>query len=496
MYINEFHVLITLKAGGMMSKSTLDNSKEKDIGTMLHILTGDITNTTILKNAPTASGESVEIDTIVNAAKPTLMGSFRGVDGAIHNAIDEVLRKQYDGAEKIPTFNDMIRSELNIKGSQNQILCPRGKGVITRGYGFCDYVIHVVGSKYDIGTINEPLSFVDKYLIQHEICSSSRIRILESCYHEIVKILRKYPDIKNIAIPIISSGEYGFPFKMAVKIAIASIGNALLEWQREDEESFNSKSEWIQNIYFFVWNNSEDDVKDVLEEYKGIFSAGQQVVWQNSFRAQLQYLVEIFKYDRNRGYFCIARMIRLTLSFLRIFSVYTYLKDLGGGHRWERRRFWVELTVILKIVLAMIIGALLIKEDICQLGTVNIMLKALICYDLVDTITYLISLLLMADVQKPSANVIRSMLLLLFNFIEVSLEMTCLFYCQFEDREMTALQALESGLLGNMPAGIEKEIEFAGDYILYYGDKALKFFFVTLVFGYLAGHMRQRKFKS
>lgn len=61
---------------------------------------------------------------------------------------------------------------------------------------------------------------------------------------------------------------------------------------------------------------------------------------------------------------------------------------------------------------------------------------------------------------------------------------------------MTALQALESGLLGNMPAGIEKEIEFAGDYILYYGDKALKFFFVTLVFGYLAGHMRQRKFKS
>lgn len=52
----------------MMSKSTLDNSKEKDIGTILHILTGDITNTDILKNAPTASGESVEIDTIVNAA--------------------------------------------------------------------------------------------------------------------------------------------------------------------------------------------------------------------------------------------------------------------------------------------------------------------------------------------------------------------------------------------------------------------------------------------
>lgn len=479
-----------------MLKSKLDNSKKKDIGGMLHIINGDITNIDILKNAPTASGKSVKIDTIVNAAKPTLMGSTRGVDGAIHNTIDDLLRKQYDGAEKIPTFNDMIRSELNIKGPQNQILCSRGKAVITGGYGFCDYIIHVVGSKYDMGSIDEYASFFDKYLIRHEICSSSRIRILESCYHEIIKILRKYPDIKNVAIPIISSGEYGFPFKMAVKIAIASTGNALLEWQREDEESFNSKLEWIQNIYFFVWNNNEDDAKEVLEKYKEIFLVGQQVVWQNSFCAQLQYLVEIFKYDRNRGYFCIARMIRLVLCFLRIFSVYTYLKDLGGGHQWERRRFWVELTVILKIVLAMIIGVLLIKEYACHLGMTNTLFKALICYDLVDTITYLLSLLLMADVQKPSANVIRSMLLLLFNYMEVSLEMTSLFYCQFKDRKMTVLQALESVLLGNMPADIEKQIAFASDYILYYGDKALKFFFVTLMFGYLAGHMRQRKFIS
>lgn len=480
-----------------MQNTTFGNYK-KNINTMLHILTGDITNTEILKNAPTASGKKVKIDTIVNAAKPTLMGSSHGVDGAIHSTIDKLLQKQYDvvGKEPTPTFNDMIRSELNITGPQNQILCPRGKAIITRGYELCDYVIHVVGAKYDIGTINNPPSFFDKYLIKHEICSSSKIRTLESCYYEIVKILRKYPDIKNIAIPIISSGEYGFPYKMAVKIAIASIGNALLEWQREDEESFNSKSEWIQNIYFFVYNNTEDDIKDILKKYTVIFSSGQQVVWQNSFRAQLQYLVEIFKYDRNRGYFCIARMIRLVLSFLRLFSVYTYVKDLGGGHRWERRRFWVELTVILKIVIAIIIGILLIKENNYPSGMGNPTLKILICYDLVDTITYLISLLLMADVQKPSANVIRSMLMLLFNYIEVSLEMTCLFYCQFKERKITALQALESGLLGNIAEDIEKQIEFTGDYILYYGNKALKFFFLTLVFGYLAGHMRQRKFKS
>ena len=86
----------------------------------------------------------------------------------------------------------------------------------------------------------------------------------------------------------------------------------------------------------------------------------------------MQYFTEIVKYDRNRGYFCIAKMIRIVLSFLRFFSVYTYLKDLGGGHRWERRRFWVELTVVLKLFLAVIVGVVLIHHDICQSNTVNI----------------------------------------------------------------------------------------------------------------------------
>lgn len=480
-----------------MQDAERENYRRKDVGKMLHIIYGKISDKGKAENAQTKSKDNVEIDTIVNAAKPTLMGSNQGVDGDIHKAINERLRQQYTGQAEIPTFNDMIRLELNVKGSKNHILCPRGSAIITGGYGLCNYVIHVVGSKYDIGVDNHNSSFfIEKYLRQHEICSSSSIRTLESCYFEIVRILRKYPDIRNIAIPIISSGEYGFPFKMAVKIAIASIGNALLEWQKEDEESFNSSSEWIQNIYFFVWNRRKEEAEDVLKKYKKIFSDGQQVVWQNSFRAQLQYFVEIVKYDRNRGYFCIARMIRLVLSIVRFFSIYTYLKDLGGCHRWERRRFWVELTVVLKIALAVIAGVTLIQLDICQSKTANTVVMAVINYDLIDTVTYLLSLLLMADVQRPSANVIRSMLLLFFNYIEVSLEMTCLFYCQYRDRNMDFLHALEPGILGSMPSDIEFPMNLVSDYILFYGNVALKFFFVTLVFGYLAGHMRQRQFRS
>lgn len=185
-------------------------------------------------------------------------------------------------------------------------------------------------------------------------------------------------------------------------------------------------------------------------------------MWQNSFYAQLQYFVEIIKYDRNRGYFCIARMIRIVLSFFRFFSVYTYLKDLGEGHRWERRRFWVEITVVLKMLMAVIVGAILVRYNICQLRTVNIVIMFVMGYDLTDTVTYLISLLLMTDIQRPSVNVIRSMLLLVFNYIEVSLEMACLFFYQYKERNMTVLRALEPGLLGNMPSGYGRRTKIGG----------------------------------
>lgn len=477
-----------------------ENTIKKNICEMLHIIEGDISKKDILKNLQTESGETIIIDTIVNAAKPTLMGSTQGVDGAIHSAIDEILAKKYGKQKMVPNFNEMIREELNVCGSANQILCSRGKAVITGGYGLCKYVIHVVGSLYDIRTGEGKLfTAKDKWLRDLGICSSSRIKILESCYFEIVRIFREHPDIKNVAIPIVSSGEYGFPFKMAVQIAIASLGNALLDWQREDSEEFNNKMEGIQNICFFIWNKSDDEVKEaknILEEYKKIFSKHQQVVWQNSFQSQIQYFIEILKYDKNRGYFCIARLIRIILSFIRFFSLYTYVKDLGGGHKWQQRRLWVELIVVSKMALALTMGIIIMHCGGQQNYLPNIYITVIICYNLADTVTYLASLILMADIQRASANIIRSMLLLLFNYVEVSLDMAYLYFCQFRTRGVEFTEALEAGLLGSVPSNIELEMTLINDYLLFYGNAALKFFFITMVFGYLSGHMRQRRFRS
>lgn len=463
---------------------------EKNVRFMFHVVQGDISDETLLKDIyrDTSLKKKMQMDAIVNAAKPTLMGSSQGVDGAIHAKIDAFLGG--DGE-----FNKRICEELEQRneGDGNRIRCRRGQAVITKGYNLSEYIIHVVGSLYDGQYGWKKILFS---------CSSSRIRTLESCYREIIRIAREHPDIKNIGVPIIGSGEYGFPFDMAVKIAVTALGNALLEWRREDREYFDDRTEGLQNIFFFVWDNSSDSsiinekvktVKTVLREYRKNFGRGRQVVSHYSPQSQQQYLFEILKYDRDRGYFCIARLIRIILTGLRFFSIYTYLKDLFGRKNWQRRRFWVEMTVALKIGMAVLFGYLLVHCSQATIEEAGFWLKGILYYNLADTITYLISLILMADIQKPSANVIRSMLLLLLNYVEVSIEAACLYFLQYRTEGMTFLQALQPGLMGELPEGFK--LCSLGDYLLYYGNTAVKFFFITMAFGYLSGHLRQRTFR-
>ena len=463
---------------------------EKNVRFMFHVVQGDISDETLLKDIyrDTSLKKKMQMDAIVNAAKPTLMGSSQGVDGAIHAKIDAFLGG--DGE-----FNKRICEELEQRneGDGNRIRCRRGQAVITKGYNLSEYIIHVVGSLYEGQYGWKKILFS---------CSRSRIRTLESCYREIIRIAREHPDIKNIGVPIIGSGEYGFPFDMAVKIAVTALGNALLEWRREDREYFDDRTEGLQNIFFFVWDNSSDSsiinekvktVKTVLREYRKNFGRGRQVVSHYSPQSQQQYLFEILRYDRDRGYFCIARLIRIILTGLRFFSIYTYLKDLFGRKNWQRRRFWVEMTVALKIGMAVLFGYLLVHCSQATIEEAGFWLKGILYYNLADTITYLISLILMADIQKPSANVIRSMLLLLLNYVEVSIEAACLYFLQYRTEGMTFLQALQPGLMGELPEGFK--LCSLGDYLLYYGNTAVKFFFITMAFGYLSGHLRQRTFR-
>ena len=66
---------------------------------MLQVITGNIGDREMLKK--------YQINAIVNAANPTLMGSDQGVDGSIHSAINKLLK----GGKG--SFKDRIKEETD-----------------------------------------------------------------------------------------------------------------------------------------------------------------------------------------------------------------------------------------------------------------------------------------------------------------------------------------------------------------------------------------------
>jgi O-acetyl-ADP-ribose deacetylase (regulator of RNase III) len=150
---------------------------------------------------------TLDVDAIVNAAN-TSLAPGGGVCGAIHRAAGP----------------ELAQACLRLGG------CPTGDARITPGFRLkARFVIHAVGPVWHGGDAGEPEALAAAYRAAMTLAKASGVR--------------------SVAFPAISTGIYGYPLDAATRIAVATVGQSMIQPGSIEDVIFACFSDEVLSAY-------------------------------------------------------------------------------------------------------------------------------------------------------------------------------------------------------------------------------------------------------
>jgi len=166
-----------------------------------------------------------------------------------------------------------------------------------------------------------------------------------------------------------------------------------------------------------VPTNIETRYQYLLEWYKGLYF-NSKIMVKSAISMQCEHVKYVLsKRDRSFG---IEHLFRCMLVLSPFFFPILYVRHISGrkGLLWRKKA--VEYFVIFKVLIVM---ALLLFTNY------SIWIGFFAVYLLLDTITYLLAIVLLSDIYTPPISKGRSFLLLFINYIEVNLAFALIYLC-------------------------------------------------------------------
>ena len=141
-----------------------------------------------------------------------------------------------------------------------------------------------------------------------------------------------------------------------------------------------------------------------------------KILESTAIEDQKKFIKKIWSND-NKAYFGIIRIIRILLSLYPFLFPTLYIRHFAGKKSWINRRFWIEIQVIFKVIFPVVALSIQTENKL-----VNNVIVFITIYFILETFLYLLTLVFLSDIRSELANKERSIVLILINYLELTLD--------------------------------------------------------------------------